>query len=85
MKELRKESQTLPVRFNLGKSGITETFISSLNQYLKVHNIVKIKILSSREREEIKKISEKICKKTESKLVDIKGFTITIFKNENRN
>ena len=46
----------------IGKNGITENFLETLKNYFKNHQNVKISILKSatRDREELKKISEKI-------------------------
>ena len=46
----------------IGKNGITENFLETLKNYFKNHQNVKISVLKSatRDREELKKISEKI-------------------------
>ena len=46
----------------IGKNGITENFLETLKNYFKNHQNVKISVLKSatRNREELKKISEKI-------------------------
>ncbi len=46
----------------IGKNGITDNFLETLKNYFKNHQNVKISILKSatRDREELKKISEKI-------------------------
>ena len=50
------------VNMQIGKNGITENFLETLKNYFKNHQNVKISILKSatRDREELKKISEKI-------------------------
>ncbi len=55
------------VFFQLGKAGVTDTFIESLSKTFKKRELVKISILKSccRDREEAKKIAANICSELE--------------------
>ena len=55
--------------FQMGKSGLTDQFLEALRTAFKTHKIVKISFLqtSTRDKAEIKKISEEICKRLEDK------------------
>lgn len=67
----------------LGKNGLTENFLETLRGYFKKHLTVKIAVLKSccREREEIKKISEKILEELgKNYTARIIGFTIIVKK-----
>lgn len=63
------------VLYQLGKQGLTENFINNLEKTFKKHNLVKINILKScsRDKEQVKKIAEKIC--SDLKAREKKGFT----------
>lgn len=50
-------------QIQLGKNGITENFIKTLKSYFKNHGTVKISVLKSAGRENIKKYSEEILEK----------------------
>jgi len=67
----------------LGKNGVTENFIETLRTYFKKHNSVRISVLKSgtRDREELKKISEEIPKKLGGNFASRTiGFTIIVKK-----
>ncbi|MFH1325508.1 MAG: YhbY family RNA-binding protein [archaeon] len=67
----------------LGKNGVTENFIETLKTYFAKHENVKISLLKSatRNREEIKKISEEILDKLgKNYTAKIIGFTIIVKK-----
>lgn len=70
-------------RVQLGKQGITENFIKTLNHHFKNHEIVKISVLknASHDRIKVKEYSEKILshlgKKFTSRII---GFTIIVRK-----
>lgn len=73
----------LQVKFQIGKNGITDGVISSLELALKNHRHVRISVLKSatRDRKELKKmaetIKEKIPSNCETKLI---GYTIILMR-----
>ena len=70
-------------KFQIGKNGITDGVIKSLNQDLKTHNQIRVSILKSaeRNREKILLIAEEIIKKVDYHCnYRIIGFTILIRK-----
>lgn len=77
------------VNFQLGKSEIDENYIETLRVSFKRHDVIKIKVLKSctRDKEEIRKISELISKKLETDRNCFKfkiiGFTIVLIKLKN--
>lgn len=80
LKEKKKLANGLKPIFNLGKSGITQTFINSVAKYLKVHEIVKIKVLIATNTKDIAFYADEITKETDSILLEKKGYTFTIWK-----
>ncbi len=65
-----------PINIQLGKLGITETFVESLRKTFKNREIVRISLLKafSRDREHVKKTADELCEK----LGDIGTFKYTI-------
>jgi len=84
LKQLKKSSNELKSIFSIGKSGITDTFIETIKNYLDANSIVKIKSNTATSRDELKKEAEIISKKTGSIIIDIKGFTFTIYSNDDK-
>ncbi|MFH1801259.1 MAG: YhbY family RNA-binding protein [archaeon] len=67
----------------LGKNGITENFLSTLKSHFDRHKTVRISVLRSacRDRDELKKISQKILEKLgENFSARIIGFVVIIRK-----
>lgn len=86
IKALKKISNELKAQFNLGKNGITDTFIETIDKYLKAHEIVKVKASLAANKSDIKTYSEDIAKQTNSQVVDLKGYTFVLYReNEDSN
>jgi RNA-binding protein YhbY len=65
----------------LGKKGITEEFIDYVIKTLKTHKMIKIKVLKSiADKSSIKIIANKICEKTDTTILDIRGRMIILSK-----
>ena len=70
-------------RFQIGKNGVTEGVIKSLNQDLKMHNRIRISVLKSagREKDKIIKIAENIVSGVDYYCVyKLIGFTIILMR-----
>jgi len=71
------------MKFQIGKSGVTEGVIDSLTLCFKTHKSVRISVLKSaeRDREKIKKIADELCSKLPGNYkYTIVGFTIILRK-----
>lgn len=79
-KELKKKINNLKPSFRVGKEEIEQSFIESISKYIDKHELCKLKIISENVKEEIQEIAQKVSKKTNSSLIEIKGFTFTIYK-----
>ena len=65
----------------IGKNGFTQTVIDEVNKHLKKKKIIKIKLLRSFVENKDKNILFKeIEKKLDAKVLEKKGFTITLYK-----
>jgi len=82
LKEIKQKASTMKPQLNIGKQGITLTVIDTINKFLKAHNIMKIKVLSAGDIQSLKEIAEEIRKKTNSELIDSRGFTFVLYKKE---
>ena len=63
----------------IGKAGLSEKVIDEINTQLKAHNLIKIKI-SSNDKIYRNQIHEKICKITDSVVINKLGKILVIFK-----
>ena len=65
----------------LGKSGITEEFVVHILKLLKKYKIIKIKALKSATYSfNVEDLADKICKATDSHLLDVRGKIFIISK-----
>ncbi|MFW5891320.1 MAG: YhbY family RNA-binding protein [bacterium] len=70
----------------IGKKGITDSVIDELKKLLKKKKLVKIKLLRSFIEENNKKeVAKNLAIKTDSMIINVVGFTITLYKEENKN
>ena len=78
---LKKRAQTLTATLTLGKAGLTDNIVTELRDQLKMHEMVKVKMLHSTEDKGDKKIiAEELATKTKSELVEVKGRTAVFYK-----
>jgi RNA-binding protein len=70
----------------IGKNGITENVIKALKEHLKNKKLIKVKILKNFIQGKDKKdIFNEIAEKTDSNIVHKVGFTVTLYKKEEKN
>lgn len=81
LKELKKIANELKPMFNLGKGGLSETFIETIDNYLQAHEIVKIKVLSAENKDQVAQIANDLGKKVDAEVLDKKGFTFVLYRN----
>jgi RNA-binding protein len=79
---LRGLGHHLPALVILGKDGITDSFLNSINEVLTAHELVKVKLLNTCPLDRIE-ASEELSNKTGAAVVQILGNTLLLFK-ENR-
>ena len=78
MKELKRKANDMGAIFNLGKNGITDTFIESVDKYLEVHEIIKLKTSIAGNKDEVTFYAQEVASKTNSKILEVKGFTFVL-------
>lgn len=72
------------VDMNIGKRGLTEEVFREIKKRLDKEGVIKVRInrnLYQREGIDMKTIAKRICDKTNSQVIDIRGRTIVISKN----
>ncbi len=78
-----KERIAGKIDVQLGKSGITDGFVNELKARLNKHGVVKIRVLKSFRRSftgDIDSLASILAEKTESRVYEIRGFTIILIK-----
>ena len=80
LKEKKKEANGLKPMFQLGKAGITEQFIDLVEKYIKVHEIIKIKVLTATCTGDIEYYATEVAKQTKATVLEKKGYTFTIYR-----
>lgn len=76
---LRGLASTEDAVVQLGKAGLTDSTITSLNEALEARELVKVKVLKN-SPEEAKDIASILSEKTEAELVQIVGKNIVLYK-----
>jgi len=78
---LKKESVNLTPLLSIGKYGITDSVIEELKKQLKVKKLVKVRIhKNSGETDDLKPTAAILCEKCGAALIDIRGRTVTLYK-----
>lgn len=80
LKEVKRVANELKPQFNIGKSGLTETFIETVEKYLDAHQIVKIKALNAVDKTQVSDMAQELAKKIDAELIDKKGFTFVLYR-----
>ena len=79
--EIRKKAKLLKPLVWVGKNGITDEIIAQTNEFLKKRKLVKVKLLNSYAEGHDKKLAAmELAIKTDSKLVDLTGFMVTLYR-----
>ena len=67
---------------NMGKKSITKALLLEVKRRLEKNKVVKVKILRSARGNDKKAMAKEISEKVEGKVIDIRGNTFTLKKNE---
>ncbi|WP_342525352.1 ribosome assembly RNA-binding protein YhbY [Chryseomicrobium sp. FSL W7-1435] len=78
-KFLRSEAHHVSPIFQVGKGGVNEQLIKSVQEALEARELIKISILQNCE-EDKNEVAEELAKKTGSELVQLIGLTIVLYK-----
>ena len=78
--ELRGQANRLEPLFQVGKGGISDALITQTNDALRVHELIKLKVLLDSAPESPREIAEKLATATDSQVVQVIGGSIIFYK-----
>ena len=82
--DLRKKAQSLVAMVRIGKSGITAGVIEEIKNQLKLHHLIKIKLLkSASDSEDRKQLAAKIAENTNSEVIAVVGNSLVLWDRKN--
>ncbi len=84
LRRLRDVIQQLPADVHVGKKGVSDGIINEIKRRLKEQGYVKVRLLKSSlqvEGKDRKELANYIAKKPGAKLIDIRGRTLVLIKN----
>lgn len=74
----RAVANSLKPTFNLGKEGISENFLKTVDDYLQAHGMVKIKVSIATNKDDLKAFAKEVADNLEADIVETKGYTFTL-------
>lgn len=83
-KALKSIANTLDVKYQLGKSGITDTAVDMFDKALTAHELIKIDVMKS-VTTEIMELALDISSKTKAEIVNVIGRTIVLYRKNPKN
>lgn len=78
--ELRGQANRLEPLFQVGKGGVSEALIAQTNDALRVHELIKLKVLLESAPETPRETAEKIAAATGSQVVQVIGGSMIFYK-----
>ena len=78
--ELRGQANRLEPLFQVGKGGISDALIAQTNDALRVHELIKLKVLLESAPETPREIAEKLAVATGSQVVQVIGGSMIFYK-----
>lgn len=77
-KKLKVKAHDLKPLIQIGKKGVTQGQINTINNHLNNHELIKVKFNEFKSQKE--KLSIDIAKKTDAEIVEVIGNTIVLYK-----
>lgn len=77
-KQLRGIAQRLDAMTKVGKAGLSDAFVQSVNQMLEQHELIKVRFVEH--KDERKELSAKLAEATGSTLIASVGHVIVLFR-----
>lgn len=78
--QLRAQANTLEPLFQVGKGGVSEALIAQTEDALRVHELIKLKVLLESAPDTPRNIAEEIAVKTGSQVVQVIGGAMIFYK-----
>ena len=83
-KQLRKEAQSYRSLFQIGKEGVSENLIATLDDSLTAHELVKLNLLKTAPLE-TKEAAALLAAQTDREIVHIVGRTFVLYRRSKKN
>lgn len=81
---LKGKANTIKNRFLIGKNGVDESFIGSIDNALEAHELIKVGLLPTAE-ESAKEAAEKIARATKADVVQVIGKVAVLYRPSKKN
>ena len=78
IRKLKAQAQRLEPMFKVGKAGLSEGFVKSVDEGLALHQLVKVKFVDFKEEKE--ELGEQLAEKTSSHLIMRVGHVIVLYR-----
>ncbi len=79
--KLKENAKILEPVIRIGKNGLTESTIKEIKKQLNKKKLVKVKLLRAFvEGKDKKLVADKIAEETNSRLIDLVGFVVVLYK-----
>ena len=78
--ELRAQANSLEPLFQVGKGGVSQALIAQAEDALRVHELIKLKVLLESAPDTPRNIAEEIAEKTGSQVVQVIGGAMIFYK-----
>lgn len=78
--ELRGQANTLEPLFQVGKGGVSDALIVQTEDALRVHELIKLKVLLESAPEKPRAIANEIAEKTNSQVIQVVGGSMIFYK-----
>ena len=78
--ELRAQANSLEPLFQVGKGGVSPALVAQAEDALRVHELIKLKVLLESAPDTPRNIAEKIAEKTGSQVVQVIGGAMIFYK-----
>lgn len=85
IRELRSKTHHLKPIVIIGNNGLTESVIQEIDRALNDHELIKIRVSVKDSKEELIKITQEICTKTDSTLIQFIGHIIAVYRKNPQN
>ena len=84
-KELRKKAMEMDVSFRLGKEGVTNNFLKSVNEYMNAHKMAKVKVNIAEDKDSLNYYSEYVKDELYSQICFKRGYVFVLYREEDMN
>ena len=78
--EIRKKAVDMDAQFHLGKEGITNNFLKSINEYLEAHELVKIRAKIATDKNSLEYYSGAVAEELDAEVCFKRGSTFALYR-----